>query len=185
MAQLNLPFFKLLVCCFYLLYEMHLIMGWLNLRWREDTKWRHISSHISTHLLLCYAVAVAINSNCGRVVKLMRWRVSGVLNPGILYYSVGCSIGTMRCVDINGNPILDRRSRFYQECNTGRWSGVMLAPEEKICYLNTLLPPSYCGTMAPQPECTFSGYRCVDSEGIITDTACTSQYVLDWLSHVE
>ena len=118
---------------------MHLIMGWLNLRWREDTKWRHISSHISTHLLLCYAVAVAIKSNCGRVVKLMRWRVSGVLNPGILYYSVGCSIGTMRCVDINGNPILDRRSRFYQECNTGRWSGVMLAPEEKICYLNTLL----------------------------------------------
>ena len=87
----------------------------------------------------------------------------------------GCSIGTIQCVNIYGEPILDRRSRFYQNCATGRWSETMLAPDDKICYMGSLFPSSFCGGLPPQPECSFSGYQCVNDDNILTSTECTSK----------
>lgn len=78
---------------------------------------------------------------------------------------------------MEGTVLTNRRSRYYQVCSSGTWSESMLVPDDKICYLGTLFPSTYCGEMPPQPECSFSGYKCIDNNGILTDTSCTSQYV--------
>ena len=89
---------------------------------------------------------------------------------------VGCSIGTIRCVNMAGLPLEDRRSRYYQQCTTGQWSGTTIVPDNKICYLGQLFSSDFCGGIPPQPECSFSGFQCYNDNNVITSTECTSRY---------
>jgi hypothetical protein len=76
-----------------------------------------------------------------------------------------------------GEVMTDKKTRFYQTCETGQWSDTMLIPNDEICYLNTIYPSTFCGGMSPQPECSFSGFQCINSDGLLTATECTSQYL--------
>ena len=97
--------------------------------------------------------------------------------PIFLFCSfVGCSIGTIRCVNMAGLPLEDRRSRYYQQCTTGQWSGTTIVPDNKICYLGQLFSSDFCGGIPPQPECSFSGFQCYTDNNVITSTECTSRY---------
>ena len=102
--------------------------------------------------------------------------LSSCIFLSILNSYIGCSIGSIQCVNVQGIPMHDRRSRYIQKCETGKWSGTMLLPDEKICYLDSILPASYCGSMGPKPQCSFSGFKCLNEMGTITDSVCTSQY---------
>lgn len=51
----------------------------------------------------------------------------------------------------------------------------MLAPDDKICYMGSLFPSSFCGGLPPQPECSFSGYQCFSDDNMLTSTECTSK----------
>ena len=131
---------------------------------------------LSIGSLFWYVIAVVIsNRNYGRLIRPLWIGLYRMLAFQKSLKCLGCSIGTIRCVNLMGDPVVDRRSRLYQKCQTGQWSEPMLVPDEKICYLNTILPSSYCGEMPPEPECTFTGFRCIDSNSVITNTACTSQ----------
>lgn len=52
----------------------------------------------------------------------------------------------------------------------------MLVPDDDICYMGSFFPSSFCGGLPPQPECSFSGYSCIDANDVITSTECTSRY---------
>ena len=54
----------------------------------------------------------------------------------------------------------------------------MLVPDDDICYMGSFFPSSFCGGLPPQPECSFSGYSCIDANNVLTSTECTSRYSL-------
>lgn len=97
---------------------------------------------------------------------------------------IGCSIGSIQCVDMKGVFLHDRRSRYYKKCESGQWSDTMLVPDEKVCYLGSLYSSSFCGGVPPQPECSFTGFRCINENGVLTDSSCSSQYCFSSSHHI-
>lgn len=87
-------------------------------------------------------------------------------------------MGTINCVNIYGETVFDRKTRFYQTCRNGMWSETMLVPDDDICYMGSIIPSVFCGGLPPQPECSFSGYQCIDAGNVLTNKECTSRYVL-------
>ncbi|KAK8809572.1 hypothetical protein WA158_000515 [Blastocystis sp. Blastoise] len=77
------------------------------------------------------------------------------------------------CVTEDGSIAIDTCTDEFVTCYNGGYSVAQpVAPGTK-CYNGELVPQTECSGV----ECNFEGIKCIDNNGVITTTTCTTRYV--------
>lgn len=84
-----------------------------------------------------------------------------------------CDYEGLKCTDANGVVYTDTCTNYYVECDNGAATSPRPVAEGTKCYNGEQVASTQCSSA----ECSFTGIRCSDANGVIYPDTCTSYFV--------
>ncbi|KAK8790965.1 hypothetical protein WA158_005596 [Blastocystis sp. Blastoise] len=103
-------------------------------------------------------------------------------NKRRLQTSIECSFKEPVCVNEDSTIITTTCTDYYALCDEGYQTSPLPIPAGTACYQGQLVQRSICTDLPTEiptekpVECSFTGIRCYNEEGIYTATECTSYF---------
>lgn len=89
-----------------------------------------------------------------------------------------CDFDGLQCSNAYYFPGDEQCSNFFVTCTSGQLSPPMKVGENRACYHGRAVLARDCSSFVDPTRCQFTGIRCVNAEGLITENEESTQYVV-------